>query len=214
MRYISSLSRTAFSIRYCSVTSEKTKTTPTIRPASPRMGAALSAIWYSCPSRASNTVWLASPTTSPRSMTNWTGLSTVLRLSALTIRNTSGSGCPSASASGHPVRRSAVGFMRVTRPWASVAMTPSPMEFSVVFKSSRLSRRLAVFALTRRRSERVHNQAIRLEHSTAPNAAPTIWRFRSRRSFRVGAIHFSRRRSRVPSAMITDNPSLSTASSS
>ena len=71
--------------RYCSVTSLNTSTTPTIWPVRSRMGAALSKIWYSGPSRARSAVWLAKPTTSPLSITKRTGLMAGRRVWALMI---------------------------------------------------------------------------------------------------------------------------------
>ena len=83
------------------------------------------------PSRASSAVWLASPTTVPERSTLAAGSSTGCRVCSLTMRNTSASGRPTASASGQPVSASAAGFRKVTRAWVSVAMTASPMLASV-----------------------------------------------------------------------------------
>ncbi len=53
---------------------------------------------------------------------------------------TAENGWPCASAADQPVRRSATGFIRVTRPRRSVAMTPSPMLWSVVARLCSLAR--------------------------------------------------------------------------
>jgi len=92
------------------------------------------------PSRASSTVWFANPTTSPRSIANSAGLTTVNLDSASTIRNTSASERPTASAAGRPVKRSAVTLIAVITPAASVAITPSPIECNVIARRSSLDR--------------------------------------------------------------------------
>ena len=112
-------------------------------PPASRIGAALSAIWVSWPSRASSAVWLARVTTAPLSITRCTGLAEGNRVCALRVRKTSASGRPRASASGQPVRRSAAGFMRVMLPAASVAITASAIELSVMARSSSLRARSA-----------------------------------------------------------------------
>ena len=124
----------------CSVMSRNTRTTPDTFPPASRTGAPLSAIGVSVPSRAIRIVWLARPATTPSRITRRTGLSTGVRLSSFTIRNTSSTGRPSASAVDQPVSRSATGLRNVTRPSASVARTPSPMLRSVVRSCSSLSR--------------------------------------------------------------------------
>src|ERR1044072_4874291 len=60
--------RTPRSARRCSAPSRKISTTPIIRPAASRIGAALSSMGRSDPSLATRIVWFASPTTvrSPR----------------------------------------------------------------------------------------------------------------------------------------------------
>ena len=76
-------------------------------------------------------MWLASPTTVPSRNTLDAGSSTGCRVRSLTMRNTSTSGRPAASASGQPVSASAAGLRKVTRTCVSVAMTASPMLASV-----------------------------------------------------------------------------------
>ena len=100
------------------------------------MGAPLSSMGTSVPSRAISTVWLARPTMAPPWSTLATGFSTVRRVSSLTIRNTSSIGCPTASGP-QPVRASATGFSIVIRPCGSVTITASPRLVSVVRKRSR-----------------------------------------------------------------------------
>ena len=69
-------------------------------PCSSRIGAALSSIGCSVPSRAIRIVWLARPTTAPSRSARVAGFSTGWRSCSLTIRNTSSSGRPRASALG------------------------------------------------------------------------------------------------------------------
>jgi hypothetical protein len=114
------------------VPSRNTSTTPRIVPDSSRMGAPLSWMGVSVPSRETSSVWFASPTTTPSRSTRSTGLSTVLRVCSLMMWKIARSGCPWASASFQPVSRSATGFMSVTSPRSSVATTASPMLWSVV----------------------------------------------------------------------------------
>lgn len=117
---------------YSCVTSRKTITTPIVCPAAFRIGAALSAIWRSVPSRAMRAVWLAKPTMPPVSSTFATGSTTGCRVWALMIRKTSSSGRPVAPAKVQPVNASATGFIRAIFPAASVAMTASPIDFGVM----------------------------------------------------------------------------------
>ena len=117
----------ASSARRCSVKSRNTSTTPRMRPASSRMGAALSAMGRSVPSRLISTVWLARPRMWPDRMTSPAGFSTGCRVVSFTIWKTSASGIPCALSFVHPVSVSAMPFMYVTRPSASEAMIPSPM---------------------------------------------------------------------------------------
>ena len=115
--------------------------TPRVLPLASRMGAALSAIWNSRPSRAIRVVWLARPTTTPSRNTRATGCSAGSRVSALTMWNTSITGLPRASASFQPVSSSALGLRRVIRPLRSVTSTASPMESRVMERRCSLSRR-------------------------------------------------------------------------
>ncbi len=100
-------------------------------PPGSRMGAPLSAMGRRVPSRATSRRWLESATGAPWSSTRATGSPAGPPLSADSTRNTSPSMRPVAAAALQPVRASATGFMRVTRPPPSVAMTASPMELSV-----------------------------------------------------------------------------------
>jgi len=86
----------------------------------------------SLPSLAIRIVWFASPTICPSRITLSAGLSTLSRVCSLMIRNTRERGWPRASASDQRVSASATGFMKVIWPTASVAITASPMLFSVV----------------------------------------------------------------------------------
>ena len=61
-------------------TSRKTSTAPTTFPAASRIGAALSSIGRSTPSRAISTVWLASPTICPSRSARSAGFSTAARV--------------------------------------------------------------------------------------------------------------------------------------
>ena len=63
----------------------------------------------------------------PSARTRSTGFSDGSRVCSLTIRKTSPSGWPVASSPVQPQRDSATGLMKTTRPFASVAMTASPM---------------------------------------------------------------------------------------
>ena len=101
-------------------------------PASSRMGAALSSMGRSVPSRAMRTVWFASPTIVPSRKARRAGFSTGWRVRSLTMWKTSGRGRPTASAWVQPVRDSATPFKNVTRPSASVLITASPMLASVI----------------------------------------------------------------------------------
>ena len=123
----SSLSRRVFSAALSAVWSRNTSTTPVISPCALRMGAPLSAMGYSVPSRAMSTVWLANPITIPSRNTRATGFSTSRRVSSLTMPNTSPMGFPCASASRQPVIFSADGFICQTQPLVSVVMTLSPI---------------------------------------------------------------------------------------
>ena len=78
-----------------------------IRPSSLRIGAPLSAMGRSVPSRAIKRVWLASPTTVPSRTTRTAGFSTSARVCSLMMRNTCSRGLSNASASGQPVSCSA-----------------------------------------------------------------------------------------------------------
>ena len=144
-----------------------TTTTPTISSAALRIGAALSAIWISRPSRAISSVWLASPMTVPRAMTSSTGLATRSRVFALTMFKTCSSCKPNASSTVHPVICSAARFMRVIRPAGSVAMTASPIECSVMARFSSLRRSFS--ALTSR-SASEPARSVRMRSSVAASS--------------------------------------------
>ena len=107
-------------------------TTPWITPSSPRIGAALSSMGRRSPSFEVRTVWFASPTTVSRRRTSATGFSTTTPVASFEMRNTSSIGFRLASIPLHPVSTSAARFMKLMRPAASVAMTASPMLWSVV----------------------------------------------------------------------------------
>ncbi len=132
----SSPMRSAFCAARSCVWSRKTSTTPIIVPLSSRMGAPLSAIGRSVPSRETSTVWLPRPATSPSRRTRCTGLSAAVRESSFTMWNTSSRLLPAASVSSHPVSRSATGFICLTRPPVSVVITASPILYRVVRNSS------------------------------------------------------------------------------
>ena len=66
------------------------------------MGAPLSAMGRSVPSRATRTVWFASPTTTPSRRTRATGLTAGFRVSSLTMLKTSSRGRPLASSAFQP----------------------------------------------------------------------------------------------------------------
>jgi len=100
------------------------------------MGAPLSAIARWLPSRATRTVWLASPTTRPDRNTLATGSSQCWPVSSSMIEKTSARGLPAASSCGQPVNSSATPLMRTIRPWVSVAITPSPIERRVTRRRS------------------------------------------------------------------------------
>jgi len=108
------------------------------------MGAQLSAMAYSTPSRATRIVWFAKPWTVPLARVSMTGMIPGSRVSWLKILKISATGRPAASAWVQPVRRSATRLIRVTRASASVATTASPMELSVTASFSSLSRRTAL----------------------------------------------------------------------
>ena len=72
-------------------------------------------------------VWLARATTVPSRNTASTGLETGSRDCSLTMRNTASIAQPRASASVHPVNRSATRFISRTAPVVSVVTTASPM---------------------------------------------------------------------------------------
>ena len=113
--------------RRVAVTSRNTRTTPLVSPAAPRIGAALSSINSRAPLRETRAVWFASATMVPACSTFATGSSAGAPVLSSTIRNTSPSGRPSASACGHPVSCSATPFSIITRAAVSVAITASPM---------------------------------------------------------------------------------------
>ena len=119
------------------------------------MGAALSSIDRAVPSAAIRTVWLARPTTLPSRSTLVTGSSTSRRVSSLRIGKTAPSGWPVASGVVRPVNASATGLRYSTRPWASVAMTASPMLASVTRSRSSFSAASAACASARRRADRI-----------------------------------------------------------
>ena len=66
-------SRNSRCTAYSSVTSRNTSTAPTTCPSRSRIGAQLSAIGHSVPSRAMSTVWLASPWSVPWASVSATG---------------------------------------------------------------------------------------------------------------------------------------------
>ena len=158
-----------------SLMSWKTKTTPLVRPRASLMGAPLSSIGVSAPPRAMSRVWLASPTTFPSRKTLAAGLWTSRRVCSLTMRKTSASGRPRASASVQPVRRSATAFMNSTRPAASVEMTASPMLFKVVSRESRL-RRASASARRLRSMRRPERSGARRPSGRKKRSATTIER--------------------------------------
>ena len=86
-----------------SVTSRNTSTTPLTAPFASRIGAALSSMARSVPSRRISIVWLASPTTRPSASARWAGFGVFSRVLSWTIWKTRSSGCPSASSAAHPV---------------------------------------------------------------------------------------------------------------
>ena len=147
-------SRQRLSVCFCSVKSRNTSTTPCTAPSLWRIGAPLSSMGVSRPSLAMRIVWLASPMTVPRRRTFPTGFSTGWRVCSLMMWNTSASGWPSASPLVQPVRRSASPLRKVTRPWASVTITPSPMLASVTASSCRCRSMTAAERLTPRRRDR------------------------------------------------------------
>ena len=140
-RNCSSRRRKSSRVAYSADTSRKTITTPSTAPSALRIGAPLSAIWRSVPSRATRRVSLARPTRPPVARTRTAGLASDSRLRAFTIRKTSSRGRPAASACPHPVKASATGFICTTRAPRSVAMTASPIERRVIRRFSSLSRR-------------------------------------------------------------------------
>ncbi len=84
-------------------------------------------------------VWLAKPVMAPLAIAFSTGLSTGARVVSLTTRNTALIGDPTASFSCQPVSVCAIGLISVIRPAASVAITASPMLFSVTDRNSALA---------------------------------------------------------------------------
>ena len=139
-----SLSRNCSRRRYSSVTSRKTSTAPMTTPAASWMGAQLSAIWRSVPSRAMSAVWLARPMMRFSRRARPTGISASCRVSAWMMRKTSAMGRPRASPVLHPVSVSATALRLTTLPSASQAMTPSPIERSVADRCSSLSPQLGL----------------------------------------------------------------------
>ena len=95
-----------------------------------------------------------------------TGLSTSIRVCSLTMRKTSFSTSPRASACVQPVSSSATAFMNVMRPRSSVAMTASPMLRSVVANHS-LPTRTASSA----RFRSVMSRKMLMTRSTLPAAS-------------------------------------------
>ena len=77
-----------------SVTSRKTSTQPTSRPARPGSGRHCRRSGAPCRPWRIRTVWLASPTTTPSRSARVAGFSTGWRVSSLTMRNTASSGWP------------------------------------------------------------------------------------------------------------------------
>ena len=96
--------------------SRNTSTTPMISAAPSLIGAPLSSMGISRPSRARNRVPLASPMTPPHWSTLLTGFSADWRVFSLRITNTVVNGWPMLSAWDQPVRRSASAFNNVIRP--------------------------------------------------------------------------------------------------
>jgi len=117
------------------VWSRKTSTTPMTTPFLSLIGAPLSAIGISFPSLEMRIVWLASPIIIPSESTRETGLGTGVLESSLRIRKTSSIVFPRASASVHPVRFSATGFIYLIIALRSVVITASPMLYKVVRNS-------------------------------------------------------------------------------
>ena len=79
---------------YSSVTSRNTSTAPITCPARSRIGAQLSAMSRSLPSRAISTVWLARPCTVPCASVSATGIVAGCRVSLLMIWKTTATGRP------------------------------------------------------------------------------------------------------------------------
>ncbi len=147
--------------------SRKTSTTPTTFSSSSRIGAPLSPIGTSVPSRPTSRVWLAIPTTVPPRITSSTGLTAAFRVSSSTMRNTSSRGRPVAS-SAQPVRLRASSFISVTRPSASVTMTPSPMLVRVVRSCSRSLKRAAAARCCAERRRRATAKSMPTSASPRP----------------------------------------------
>jgi hypothetical protein len=114
-----------------------TSTTPFTAPFASRIGAALSSMARSVPSRRISMVWLASPTTRPSASARWAGFGVASRVLSWTIWKTRSSGCPSASSAAHPVSWAATALSEVMRPRRSVVITPSPMLCRVTRNCSR-----------------------------------------------------------------------------
>src|SRR3569832_5788 len=117
----------ACSARRCSLISRKINTTPNSVPSGSRIGAALSSIGTSRPSRDSRIVWFASPTTAPVWSTFWTGFSTGCRVNSFKMGKTSDSARPFASSNDHLMSLVATLLRKVRCPRVSVTRTTSPM---------------------------------------------------------------------------------------
>ena len=94
------MSRSACWVACSFETSRNTSTAPTTWPVRSRIGAQLSAMGHSVPSRAISTVWLARPWVVPCCSVDSTGMAAGSRVSSLMMRKTSSMGWPIASARG------------------------------------------------------------------------------------------------------------------
>ncbi len=143
MSKVSSHSFFALIIKFCissrSLMSWNTRTTPMMLPFSSLIGAPLSSIGILVPSLAVSTAFFARPTSVPSPSTFFTGFSIPCPVSSLIILNTSSTAFPPASSCFQPVNTSAAGFINITQPSVSVAITASPILLSTVESHSWLS---------------------------------------------------------------------------
>lgn len=131
--------RDAASARLSRVTSRKTTIIPRARPSSPRVTAARNSSSVTVPSRDTATTLCTCSGETPAATRTSTGFAARTSGGRPSRWNTSQMLSPIASSCVQPVIRAATSLIRVTRPPASVVMSPAPIPPSVEDNSNSAS---------------------------------------------------------------------------